>query len=204
MKLPLATTIVAASVLACGYALAQVGAPLGSSVASGVGSSTPVGPVGIPLGAMELAAPGISPPPTNALGCPTPGSPGLPAATSLFDGGGMGTPNGCAPAGGDATATGQSDALSTPPSLRPGRAGIPLGSTEIGSPGLSPLPPLTTLAIPTPSTSAMPGASSSVPLAGPPAALEPPCPLVGTFTSQSTVQAARSSAATGTATSPGC
>jgi len=203
MKLPLAVTTVAATVLACGCALAQVGAPVGPSAGPSVGLGTPIGPVGIPLGAMELAAPGLSPPGTNTMGCPSATTPGAPSAAPVFDGGGMAgaVPSGCAPGGSGSMAPSPSE--TTPPALRAGRAGIPLGSTEIGSPGLSPLPPLTTLVTPTPSA-VVPGASSTAPMAGPPAALEPPCPLVGTFTSQSTVQAARSSATSGTAPSPGC
>jgi hypothetical protein len=62
----LAMAAMTAAFVACGTASAQVGAtgtspPLGMTSPLGIGAGSPVGPVGVPLGATELAAPGVSP-----------------------------------------------------------------------------------------------------------------------------------------------
>ena len=152
----LAKTVI---ILACGLILhcpsvsAQVddmNSPLGATSPLGIGPGAPVGPAGIPLGATELAVPGVSPPPpgaspfgsagagvTNCSGVA--GHPGAPMeATAPFDGGGIsGTASGtCATGGGGTSASG------TPsPSSPVGRSGIPLGATQLSPGGLSP-PPL--------------------------------------------------------------
>lgn len=62
-------TTLAAVLLGCGSALAQVGgmsispgpSPLGITSPLGIGPGSPVAPAGIPLGATELAPPGVSP-----------------------------------------------------------------------------------------------------------------------------------------------
>src|SRR5712691_8942016 len=59
----------AAALLGCGSALAQVGgmgvspgtSPLGMTSPLGIGPASPVAPAGVPLGATELASPGVSP-----------------------------------------------------------------------------------------------------------------------------------------------
>ena len=85
------TTIPAAFliVLGCGAAFAQVGptaSPLGITSPLGIGPGSAVPPVGVPMGALELATPGLSPPPSNSnsTACSTVGG-----ASALFDGGGM-------------------------------------------------------------------------------------------------------------------
>jgi hypothetical protein len=100
-----------------------------------------VGAVGIPLGAMELATPGISPSPlASSTGCTTVGGSTAQSATGLFDGGGMGgnATTGCP----QPAATGAGATLPPPPALQTGRVGIPLASTLIANPGLSPMPSL--------------------------------------------------------------
>ena len=79
-------TTAAAVLLGCGSAFAQVGgtsispepSPLGMTSPLGMGAGSPVAPTGIPLGAMELASPGLSPaapgasPPGPTTGSTTP------------------------------------------------------------------------------------------------------------------------------------
>src|SRR6516162_10015497 len=167
----------AAVLLGCGSAYAQ--APLSTSPLPPLGLTSPlgipnapVGQTGIPLGATELATPGVSPttsgaspllgatcggvssPPSAAtggsltgtstdMGTPVTGaSAGMggsvqgTSGAAPFDGGGMAAsaPGACA-----------ASATASPPmgsSMGPGSSvgmvGIPLGSTELGSGGLSP------------------------------------------------------------------
>lgn len=123
----------------------------------GAGSMVP--PVGIPLGSTELATPGISP----ALPSPSVGSASASgncsgssqSSQSTFDGGGLsGGSSACIPPDA-ANASGRSTTT-----FSVGRSGIPLGSTELGSAGLSPAPPiLSTIPSttgPTPSSGTMP------------------------------------------------
>src|SRR3977135_1205371 len=60
-----ARVVMTAAVLVCGSAVAQVGgtgtSPLGMTSPLGIGPSSPVAPTGVPLGATELASPGVSP-----------------------------------------------------------------------------------------------------------------------------------------------
>ena len=94
-------------------------------------------PEGIPLGSTEIATPGVSPitPSQGTTNCSASGDPG--SSGALFDGGGLsgssslGCPNGL---------TTQS---ALPPSTSTvGRVGIPLGSTELGSAGISSFVPV--------------------------------------------------------------
>ena len=98
-----------ATLLGCNPVFAQVagiGSPMpGMGVTSpfGMGSAAgSVGPTGVPLGATELATPGLSPAPPSTLGsgftvCSTVvGAPST-AATGLYDGGGLGTATGMSP-----------------------------------------------------------------------------------------------------------
>jgi hypothetical protein len=122
------------------------------------GSPPAVPPTGIPLGSTELATPGISPV-TPGLGAATAngGCAGSASAAqgTLFDGGGLsGGPSAFCLSQQD---TGVSN--SSAPTLSVGRAGIPLGSVELGGTGLSPAPPLAS-AVPPPSMSAMPPGSA--------------------------------------------
>jgi hypothetical protein len=64
----LCTAAVAATLLGCSCAFAQVGGigtapltPLGVTSPLGLGPGAAVGPIGIPLGATELGTPGVSP-----------------------------------------------------------------------------------------------------------------------------------------------
>lgn len=205
-----------------GAAFAQVGmgaiAPLGITSPLGIGPGAPVGATGLPLGATELATPGVSPMTSSSsassamtmtttsacssgmgsmqtassgMGNATTGTgssiagessamgaiSGTSAPTPLFDGAGIaGTPSGtCATA---ATASSSPTASASSPSIGSrttiGRVGIPMGSTELATGGLSPLPDITmqsqstvvptgTNTVPCPATgmSALPGTSMS-------------------------------------------
>src|SRR6202047_4331656 len=74
-----------------------VTSPFGLNSAAG-----PVGPTGLPLGATELATPGLSPAPPSTLGSgftvcsAVVGAPST-ATTGLYDGGGLGTAPGMSP-----------------------------------------------------------------------------------------------------------
>jgi len=186
----------AAALLGCGSASAQISglgtspgpSPLGMTSPLGIGPAAPVAPTGIPLGATELASPGVSPmtsgasPVVPAIGgaaaCSGAGAlsstgianPGTSGSTTVFDGGGLGgTASGtCAassssmgPAGSASSPTGMGSTSAV------GRVGIPLGSTELNVGGLSPPPdvltpnpsaPLSTLGTPCP-TIGMSGAA---------------------------------------------
>lgn len=138
--LPIALSVV----FCCGSAMAQIAgqdptltSPLGVTSPLGLGPGMPVAPTGIPMGATELASPGIGPPPDMS-------STAMPAGT-VFDGGGMTTTaGGNVPTTADSTMTNPSASASGPipmTSLQAvGRLGIPLGSVELGGGGLSPLP----------------------------------------------------------------
>jgi hypothetical protein len=216
MKTALVIGALSAVLLGGGCALAQVdemGLPAldaspampGSGASIGANTSTGTGtPVGIPLGAMELATPGISPPPTAANGCITATSPSMPSSTALFDGGttGMGS-TACAPGSSAAgtTTTGVGD-TATPPALASGRAGIPLGSTEIVSPGLSPIPPTTTLPLPTLSAPLPAAPPAPVTVLSPPSLPQGGCPPTPAIGYSSTARNARGTSTGGTP--PGC
>ena len=127
----------AASLLGGTSASAQVGgqgtSPLGASPLT-MGSGMPVAPTGIPFGATEMTAPGISPAPSAAMGtsdCSNAGGPTSQAAAPLFDGGGTAGTASSACAG----TAGAGSSMPALPTLRAGRAGIPLGSTELGDAG---------------------------------------------------------------------
>jgi hypothetical protein len=162
------TTIPAAFLLAlgCGAAFAQVGptasSPLGITSPLGIGPGSAVPPVGVPMGALELATPGLSPPPsnTNSTACSTVGG-----ASTLFDGGGS-TSNAsdpCAPPATTPTRLGASasspDAQGLPQPV--GRVGIPLGASELSPGGLSPPPLILPPNLPTPPLSPMPGSATT-------------------------------------------
>lgn len=183
MKSLLATASLLTAILMCSHAQAQVGTnpmSLGMSPpavgggapsmpAMSAGPNSLVGPVGVPLGSTELAVPGLSPAPTPIPGCPTTtmsGSQmsGSQAGTTPFDGGGLTSMSANCPALGDSgLSADQTQTTQGMPSLSTGRTGIPLGSTEILNPGLSPPPPPTPLLSATPQFS--PGPTS--PMAGP-------------------------------------
>lgn len=159
----LALATVAAALLGWNSAHAQAtGSPLGFTSPLGMGPGASVGPVGIPLGATELASPGVSPTtsgvsPVDASTCGTTGSAmdsstgsttGMSGSSSVFDGGGTGgTSSGCTASG---SSSGSPAASASSPSAMgstsPGRAvGIPLGSTELSDAGTSPPPVVPTI-----------------------------------------------------------
>jgi hypothetical protein len=221
MRRLLVTTTVSV-LLGCSSALAQgtvgTGAPvpLGFTSPLGIGPGASVGATGVPLGATELATPGVSPTAagTSALGSMTTGtcssvgasaqpttpssgnsSPGTSMAgtsgatggtsapTALFDSTGIsGTTSGTCADGTTASSSPAASASSPGNGSRSGigRVGVPLGSTELGSGGLSPLPNT--------------GQSTVTPIGG-----SVPCPTTGISS------AAGTSTATGTSTSSsGC
>jgi hypothetical protein len=201
MKMHIVMAAMAASLLGGSFALAQVGgmgtSAMGATSPLALGSGSPVAPIGIPLGATEMATPGISPAPPLTMGttgCSGAGGPTSQSATPLFDGGGMAAASG-------ACATTGSAGSSMPAQSMPGigRANIPLGSTELGNAGLSPAPPVSTMfASPIgPSMATPPATMDALP-----SAAAPPCPGTGTFTDSVTVRGARSSS--GATASPGC
>jgi hypothetical protein len=153
----------------CNTAVAQVGgmgsptprigatSPLGMTL--GMAPGAPVPPAGIPMGSTEIASPGLSPPAPGTLGmtsmCPATGSTssGMSGASTIYDGGGMGTGTSAPLPGSTVTtgACGNSTSTSSNPSpsivTPPGgaaRAGIPLGSIEIGNAGVSAAPVIPT------------------------------------------------------------
>jgi hypothetical protein len=138
---------------ACGCALAQVGMTLpgsGAGTTSPLGmtpGSSSVGMTGIPLGATELATPGLSPGPVSGA-CSATGSP---STSAQFDSGGVGMgvmdpggaslgTGGTTPCTQTTTATTSLGATSSGVSGTLGIPTIPMGSTGLGNAGLSPAP----------------------------------------------------------------
>jgi hypothetical protein len=151
--------------------------PLGFASPLGIGPAAPATPPGIPLGATELASPGISPTTAapGSAGCSGPGNlTSGTSSTALFD-------------GGVTAATSSADCGPTPPSFAQPTASassptgmvlvpfrtmqVPLGATELGSAGVS--PPPSTGAAPAegapqaPSSSAPTVLGTSAPCVGP-------------------------------------
>jgi len=106
-------------------------------------------PEGIPLGSTEIATPGTSPinPSPGMTNCAVSGN--LGSSGAVFDGGGLsGSASPSCP-------NGTTTASALPPSTSTvGRVGIPLGSTELGSAGISPF-------VPVPGPTSMDGTTSS-------------------------------------------
>jgi hypothetical protein len=156
-------------------AVAQIGG-MGSP---GMGHTSPfgisaaangsIGPAGVPLGATELAAPGLSPAPSGTSGsvfmvCSAVVGAGSNSGEGLFDGGGssMGmsqtatgemnsaSANACNQAGSGSAGTLQATTSSARSAAPVGIGTIPMGSTELGNAGVSPTPcPLTGPTLPT-------------------------------------------------------
>ena len=165
--------VMTAALLVCSPAFAQVGdsgaAPgLGLTSPLGIGPGSPVAPTGTPLGATELASPGVSPTVsgTTLSGGTCSGmessTSGASGSTALFDGGGLtGTASGACAGGGSSTLLQPAASASSPAgmgnlsSVKP--VGIPLGSAELGAGGLSPPP----LVFSSPSTTSLPSVTSS-------------------------------------------
>lgn len=187
MKTLPATASLLMTLLACGASFAQTSPPNASLFTSSptMGSSPPVGAVGIPLGATELAVPGIAPPPVTGSignGCSATGGITMSTGNMSFDGGGMAATGsiGCTQSGNTTGSSMPSLGLSAG---QTGQAGIPLGSTELSNPGLSPLPPLTTITVPTtaPTTAPTSTGTSSVLSSAPSTS---PCAVSGSFGGQ--------------------
>jgi hypothetical protein len=132
-------------------ALAQVGGI--GNLTSGIGATSPLGgasgspipPLGIPLGATELSSPGLSPVPSAASGSGSTCS-ATSGTSSIYDGGGVtvGSGAGSTPTSGSCGAAANSSAPPPPMQLSASpsgvaRSGIPLGSFELGSAGVSPM-----------------------------------------------------------------
>jgi hypothetical protein len=130
--------------------------PLGMST-----SGTAVAPTGIPLGAAPLATPGVNSGTANgvasATACSGPGvgsaMTGTSGSSAQFDASGVGVMTGatlpeaaapitttCVPAAGAGSATASQSSTSTPATSQLGVPTIPIGSTELSNPGLSPAP----------------------------------------------------------------
>jgi hypothetical protein len=130
--------------------------PLGMST-----SGTAVAPTGIPLGAAPLATPGVSSGTSNgvasATACSSPGvgstMTGTSGSTAQFDASGVGVMTGatlpgaaapitttCSPTSATGSATSSQSSTSTPATSQLGVPTIPIGSTELSNPGLSPAP----------------------------------------------------------------
>ncbi|MFZ5779640.1 MAG: hypothetical protein ACOY4R_05470 [Pseudomonadota bacterium] len=147
---------------------APVASPLGLTSPLGLGPGQQVAPTGIPMGAAELATPGISPPPdmSSLTGETMPlcntgvGAAGVDmTGTAAFDGGGLRS-TACPPAAAGTMANSSASASSAAfagLSSSVGRVGIPLGSVELGGGGLSP-PPDATVVISPPMAPAAPPA----------------------------------------------
>jgi len=162
----------------CSAAFAQITGtdsipPLEATSPLGVGPGLPVAPTGIPLGATEMASPGMSPltpgaspmapsdVPTGCFATAAPSAIGTSSAgISSFDGGGIaGTASGTCTAIATGGASSRPAASASSPtgmaSSGPvGRVGIPLGSTELGPGGLSPPPEALTVNPSTPVSTA--------------------------------------------------
>jgi hypothetical protein len=168
MEIAMRRALIAATLAAlfgCSPAFAQVGG-MGTP---GIAATSPLGMVpgasvpltGIPLGATELASPGLSPLTDGTIGlagagttCSATGSAsGGMYSSSTYDGGGMGMGTslpGSAAICGTGSSSGASLTAAMPATSSSGvvRPGIPLGSVEIGNAGVSPL-----VVVPTPSAS---------------------------------------------------
>lgn len=164
--LPIATAIL---LLGAAPAVAQSSlmgpAPAGMGMTSPLGSTSPVGQAGIPLGSTELVPGGLSPAPLGATAatssCSPNGmsvtavpAPGTGGSSSTFDGGGIsgGTSVACGstPPGGTASGTQTQAGSGMAGGSTVGSGAIPLGATELGGTGISPMEPAPTLDFPAP------------------------------------------------------
>jgi hypothetical protein len=145
----------------CAYA--QVGGMGTPAPNAGMGATSPLGmstsgtavaPTGIPLGAAPLATPGVTSGTSNGVASATAcSSPGMGGSTALFDNSGVGIMTGatqpgsaapvmttCGGASAAASGTSSQSSTSTPVNSQLGVPTIPMGSTELTNPGLSPAP----------------------------------------------------------------
>ncbi len=124
-------------------AFAQSSALPNTQPSPGVGATSPFnagsGPrAGIPLGSTEIATPGIAPviPSQNMGACACSDFGNARSSSALFDGGGLSGSSSLSCAGGGNAPPAASSSSSA------GRVGIPLGATELGNTGISPLSPV--------------------------------------------------------------
>jgi hypothetical protein len=160
--------IVSAMFVGLGCAHAQVGGMGTLTPNGGLGTTSPLGmstsgtavpPTGIPLGAAPFVMPGVSSGSSNgvasATACSSPGigsaMTGASNSTALFDNSGVGIMTGatlpgsaapiattCGPRSAAGSATSSQSSTSTSSQL--GVPTIPMDSTELSNPGLSPAP----------------------------------------------------------------
>jgi len=151
-------------------AFAQASALPNTQPSPGVGATSPFNAgsgqrAGIPLGSTEIATPGIAPViPSQNMGagaCSDLGN--ARSSSALFDGGGLSGSSSLSCAGGGNAPPAASSLSSA------GRVGIPLGATELGNTGISPLSPVPGPTQPS-SAVAAPGGMQSTTNAGPPGA----------------------------------
>jgi len=167
-------TAMMALIMGFGTASAQMGAsapsPLGITSPLGIGPAPAVPPAGIPLGNSEMGSLGVSPT-TSGVSPMTPTTSTTPACsfinsaagnlsgtspsatmsgpmgsgtTALFDAGGIaGTASGTCTGMSGSAASSSPSTMSSPSGV--GRIGVPLGSTELGVGGLSPMPTIPSL-----------------------------------------------------------
>jgi hypothetical protein len=167
MMMRLVLVLVTLVIAFCRPAVAQVAPapfPLGATSPLGIGPAPPVTSPGIPPGATELTSPGLSPTIVapvisncsgEASGASSSGS------SALFDGGASGTTSvNCGPSPPSFAQPTASASSPTGMVVTPFRSmQIPLGATELGGGGLSPLPP--TMTTPTQTTEAFSASTSS-------------------------------------------
>ncbi len=184
------------SIIGCGPSFAQMAptpgmgatSPLGTTPSSPglqpLGTMSPIPGTqagGIPLGATEINPGGLSPMPcvgTTGVGVGSSTGFGLAGSPATFDGGGLSGSSACVPTSRTTTAGQGAGSSSLPPGL-PGSstAGtISLDSTELGTPGESPI-----VTVPVPTVTPTPTAPSmSSPGLSPPPCLGVP-PTTGVF-----------------------
>jgi len=165
-----------------------LGVSPGMGMTSPLGGSGPVGQVGIPLGSTELDPGGLSPGPlgstsslcgTDGTSVTAPGMTGMAGSSSTFDGGGnvgVSGPCGSVPLGGTVSGTQNASAVAgATAGSTLGIGNIPLGATEIGSSGISPL-------VPVPAPAPTLNLSPSTPLNSSSPAVSPSSSCVGSAT----------------------
>jgi len=156
-------SMIAAIFVGPSLAYAQVGGMGTPAPSAGMGMTSPLGmstfvtaaaPTGIPVGAVPLATPGVSSGSSNgvasATACSNAGiASAMTGATALFDNSGVGIMTGATLPGraapvtttcGPASAAPSAAAWKSSTSSQRGIPTIPMGSTELSNPGLSPAP----------------------------------------------------------------
>jgi hypothetical protein len=161
-KMPSLLLIVGVALVWFDPVLAQAPVPPTAQHSFGVGvissfNSATGQRLGIPLGSTEIATQGIAPVlPSHKAGVPTCSDFGNARSSStLFDGGGL---SGSMPL---PCARSRVTPSSGPSLSSAGRVRIPLGATEFGNPGISPLTLVPSDGVPTPTGSIQPGPNNT-------------------------------------------